>query len=114
MKKLTDQDSALKHFREAATRHAEATEEGDFRTANKAYRELTVVRTFLQEQEAMESLALLLRDEPEGVTIWAATFLLPIMEKDAVATLEAIAAQPGSRRFDAEMTLREWKAGRLR
>lgn len=55
----------------------------------------------------------LMADQSDAVATWAATHSLPVAEKDALATLEAIAKKGGMIGFGAGMVIKEWKSGRL-
>lgn len=61
-----------------------------------------------------EFLTSLLNDEDLSVVRAAATYLLPLREVEAVQALEEVAKDgPPLIAFGAEMTLKEWQAGRL-
>jgi hypothetical protein len=48
------------------------------------------------------------------VQVWAASHVLEFAPADAEAMLERLArGAPGIARLDAEMTLKEWRAGNL-
>lgn len=113
MAKIKDTEAALVCFERAALLHAEATEAGDFKVANKAYRDLSKAVDFLKQHDAVQQLDLFLAHSSEGVRAWAATYLLPIEENRSIQILEEIALGGGIRSLAAEMTLKEWRAGTL-
>lgn len=54
MTKMKDAAVALIKFEEAAIKHAEAIEHGDYKTANKSYAIIAKVIAFLKEQNEVE------------------------------------------------------------
>lgn len=114
MTKFEDKRTALLVFEEAAIAHDIATEKGDYKTANKSHAMIMNVINFLKEQNEVISLLEFLNHPAEGVSAWAATYLLPVLEKEASNTLERIAAGKGIRSFAAQITLKEWKKGNLK
>jgi hypothetical protein len=46
--------------------------------------------------------------------MWAATFLLPIQEKEAIRALELITAEDGIHSLTSRTTIQEWQNGRLK
>lgn len=54
MTKMKDAAVALIKFEEAAIKHAEATEHGDYKTANKSYAIIAKVIAFLKVQNEVE------------------------------------------------------------
>jgi hypothetical protein len=114
MTKYNNTESALVKFEEAATMHAEATEQGDYKTANKCYAIIAKAATYLKEKSEIQKLSGFLEHNSTGVRLWAATYLLPFMESEGVSALEKIAKGKGIHSLDAEMTLREWRNGNLK
>jgi hypothetical protein len=112
--KIKDVEMALKLFESAAVAHAEASEKGDYKKANKNYVILEKAITFLRDHGRVQLLTKFLSHEDMGIRVWAATYLLPTQENIAVKVLEAIASGPsGIQRLDAETTLSEWRKGNL-
>lgn len=114
MNRFKNVEDSLKSFKEAATKHALATEQGDYKIANKCYAIIVAAVNFLQEQDELQKLSFLLDDNSIGVCMWAATFLLPIDEKRAMQKLDEIANGDGILSFNAQMTLSEWGKGNLK
>ena len=114
MVKFKDTKTALEKFEEAAAKHAEATEQGDYRTANKCYAVIAKAMLFLKEQNELQQLSVLLNHGSVGVCGWAATYLLPIKEREAIQVLEQIAGGAGIHSFTAKTTLSEWQKGNLK
>ena len=113
MTKVTDIKSAITLFQEAAIKHAEATEEGDYKTANKSYDLIAKAVTYLKKEDAIAELKHLICNSSAGVRLWAACYLLPITEKESISILEEISKSPGILALDAETTISEWKKGNL-
>lgn len=103
-------------FSSAARSHGAGTLEGDSVATNLAYRSIVEALEDLRRapDQGENALRELLTDEDPSVATWAAVFLLPLDEQSASAVLERIAASGVPLlAFNARMTLREWKAGRL-
>lgn len=114
MTKIKDIKTALLKFEKAAVKHAEATEQGDYRTVNKNYAVIAKVITFLKQHDSIEKLSEFLNHSSVGVRLWAATYLLPVLETEALRVLKQIASTTGIHSFDAEMTVSEWENGNLK
>lgn len=114
MKKIIDLNSALLMFQEAAIKHAEATEKGDYKLGNKNYAVIAKIISFLKEQNKLEVLSELLNHDSVGVRMWAATFLLPFHEKEGLQVLNKIASESGILSFTAKTTVSEWEKGNLK
>jgi len=97
-----------------ATDYREATLGSDYIKANKCYKKITECYCKLKDLQAVSSLKDLLQHENESVVVWASLHLLPYESKIAEDALARIAKKGGLIAFDAEMTLKEWKAGRLK
>ena len=106
--------TALNNFEQAATKHADATEQGDYKVANACYTTISETVKFLKKNGKLSELKAYLNHSAIGVRIWAATNLLPVLESEAMETLEQIAKESGIHSLDAEITIREWKKGNLR
>lgn len=48
-----------------------------------------------------------------GIRLWAATYLLPVFEKDSLRVLKEISALNGIISFIAKNTISEWEKGNL-
>jgi hypothetical protein len=114
MTKIIDTATAILKFEEAATKHAEATEQGDYKTANKNYAIIVKVVTFLKEHDEIQKLSELLSHSSDGVKGWAATYLLPLKEREAMKALGEIAKGSGIHSLTAETTISEWEKGNLK
>lgn len=114
MTKIKDTAAAILKFEEAATKHAEATEQGDYKTANKSYAVIVKAITFLKEQNEIQRLHEFLNYSSVGVRMWAATYLLPVLESEGLRVLKQIAGKTGIHSFTAKTTISEWEKGNLK
>ncbi|MEN1785785.1 MAG: DUF2019 domain-containing protein [Bacteroidota bacterium] len=114
MIKIKDIETALVVFEEASIKQAEATEEGDYKTGNKRYSEITKAAEFIKSEDAVESLKQFLSHTSIGVRMWAACYLLPVDEKEGKRVLKEIAKSSGIHALTADTTLSEWKKGNLK
>ena len=103
-------------YEEAATMQWQAIQEGSSRTANTQYKRIVAAWKELRSrgQEGQAALLRLMRSSNPHVRGWAASHVLEFDPGTAEAELTRLANGPPSPvRLDAEMTLREWRAGRL-
>ncbi len=110
-------ESLLERFKEAATSHGEKTSAGDYKKTNKAYdRMIAAVRAMRQLPDRGQAiLESLLTDPDASVRSGAACYLLPLNERAAIPILEEVANSKNPLiSLDAEMVLKEWRAGRLK
>jgi hypothetical protein len=114
MTKIKDIDTALLKFEEAAIKHAEATEQGDYKTGNKNYAVIAKVIAYLKEHNDIDKLFDFLNHSSIGVRMWAATYLLPIKETEGLRVLKQIASETGILSFTAKTTVSEWEKGNLK
>jgi hypothetical protein len=104
-------------FIEGARQHGEGTVEGNAPAANRAYKKLiAALREIRRTPDKGEAfLAKQLRSENPSVVTWSALHLLPYRQDEAVLALQRVAETgPPLIAFGAEMTLKEWRAGRLK
>ena len=114
MRTIKDIATALALFEEAANAHADATEKGDYKVANKNYRIINNVINFLDNSNERELLKKFLTHTSESVKSWAATYLLTVYESESIMVLEKIAGGTGIHSLDAATTLNEWRKGNLK
>lgn len=102
---------------DSAILHHEKLLLGDPKGSNRQHdRLIKAIRQIRkQSDQGRVFLSDLLEHENDSVRLWAACHLLTIDEKKAVETLKKIAAKTATWQLqtDAEMTISEWKAGRL-
>jgi HEAT repeat protein len=100
-----------------AVEQGRCTESGDFRKGNAAYDAMIAALAELPRRaDRGEAPLLELLDHPnEWVKLSAATHLLPLRSEVASELLDKLASSlRAALRFEAEMVLREWRAGRLK
>src|SRR4051812_49263179 len=107
MKRINDISDALKLFEDAALKHAEATETGDYKTANKNYDKIVEAIQFLKEKNQLDGLLKFLNHDSDGVRVWAAGYLLFTHSGEGVRTLEEISKTKGIQSLNASTTLSE-------
>jgi Domain of unknown function (DUF2019) len=112
-KQLENIADALTEFEIAANQHGEATEQGNYKEANKNYGKIAKVITFLKEQNSINELLPLIEHPSLGVRLWASTYLLPVKKEEAIRELKNIIRGGSFCAFTAETTLSEWKKGNL-
>jgi len=115
MTKIKDEEMALELFERAAIEHVRSNENSDYKSANRNYDLIVKAVAFLKNRGEVGLLSKFLSHDSDGVRVWAAAYLLPIQEYDAVKVLDAIANGPrGIQRLDAATTLSEWQKGNLK
>jgi len=109
-------DAKAQKFIAAAADHGRYTLEGDFKACNEAYDRVVLSATELRKSEdgGRASFEGLLIHPDMSVRLCAAAYLLRHNESAALKTLNEVASGSGLVAFDAEMTAKEWKAGRLK
>ncbi len=105
---------ALELFVLNANSHALAIENGDYKTANKAYDKIVQAANFLKSRNQILLLSDLLDHTSVGVRSWAACYLLPVAEVKAKSVLEEISKREDIHGFNAEMDLVQWEKGELK
>ena len=116
MKKFEDiaSQEILSFYREAAIDHGLATNSGDHKRANAAYKKLILALREIRQRgdEAIKEFMNLLEDCDLSVRLWAATHALEFKHGVAERTLKMIASGPSSlQEFSARLVLDEWKSG---
>lgn len=114
MSRIINIETALLLFKEAAIRHAEATEQGDHKKANISFDQIVEAVDFLKSNNSNDQLLGLFLEPSAGVQMWAATYLLPSHEKESMKILNQIVRLGGILSLSAETTLDEWKKGNLK
>lgn len=100
----------------AAASHGESTRRGDHKAANANADLIATAYTVLKERglESQQMMLPLLDDQDASVRSWAASHALEFASSPAEATLRHLVENDSSIvGFNAKMTLREWRAGRL-
>lgn len=102
-------------YRQAATQHGKSIEMGDHQVANRAADRVSTIYAELRRRglEAQRQLLPLLEDTNLRVRGWAAAHALEFAKEKGESVLTKLALQPGLLGFSAQMTLTEWREGRL-
>lgn len=111
--KIKNIETALADFEDYADKHGKASEDGDSRTGSKCYRKIEEIFEFLKKENTRDKFQKFLSHPSSGIRLWAATFLLPINEKEAKKVLNEITQIGGIVSFSAKMILQEWNKGNL-
>jgi hypothetical protein len=112
-----ESDEALvETYRIAANDHSRANASGDYRAGNRAHDRLALAYRTLRARGpgSQAKLLHLIRDPEVGVRAWAAAHALEFSPAEGEPVLVELAAKSDIEGFSAQMTLREWRAGRLR
>lgn len=96
-----------------ATRHGDATENGNSDEANSAYHELDALFAKIIRLGIRENLVPLLKHKIPAVRAKAAIHTYVLDPQRSGAVLESVAAGAGLVGFSAKMTLKQLKAGGL-
>jgi hypothetical protein len=108
-------DELVGQYRAAASKHGEATLRGTPRVANRNADVVAAVYRELRRRGDERALSALLDDDDRGVRGWAGAHALEFAPSEGESVLEILAAEDfGLVSFSAEITLEEWRAGRLR
>ena len=114
MKKIEDVQEALKLFEDAAQKRNAAINEGHSKIANRNYDKIVNIAKYLRDCKSLHELSIFYTHPDIGVRKTAATYLLPVNEKESIKVLKEIAKLNGLAAFDAKMTIQEWENGNLR
>lgn len=104
-------EKAYLTFAEAATEQAKAMENGDYKKAKKNYKIMVNAARVLRETDNIKNISNLLDSKSTGVRMWAATFLLPVFENEAMRVLLPIANEKGIHSSTAKTMIDKWKKG---
>jgi hypothetical protein len=106
----------LSRYRESAKLHGEATECGDHKKANQAAEQIAAAYRALRSfgADAQQQIGFLMGDPHPGVRLWSASHSLVLSNSQAQVVLAKLAEANSLIGMSADMTLKEWRAGRLR
>lgn len=110
---LPTTDQLVARYAAAARRHGEATLDGNDRGNDDADEIATIYRE-LRQRRSQSALLPLLRTDDRRVRAWAAAHALEFAPGEGEPVLLQLAESRDIIGFDAETTLSEWRAGRLR
>ena len=100
-------------FVELCIKKGNADESGQYKIGNKCYSLLISYYYELKANGDLNSLMPLLKHEECYVRLWSAYFLLNTNKNEAEKTLKDLCQLKGLIGITAEMTLSEWKKGKL-
>lgn len=111
-----DLEQLIARYAESAAAHRAASESGDYKLANKQYAIIARTHKELLQRgnHGRARLLELLTHESAGVRGWAAAHALEFAPAEAEPVLIELSNAVGTQGMSARMTLREWRAGRLR
>jgi|HubBroStandDraft_1064217.scaffolds.fasta_scaffold15995_3 hypothetical protein len=111
-----EMNDAEKQFVESARAHGHYTKEGIPFATNAAYdKAIAAIRVLRTSPDRGQSFFMTCLSDPDpSVVKWAAIRLLSDKQHEAVKALERVARGDDLVAFGAEMTLEEWRAGRLK
>lgn len=108
-------DELVVLYRDAAKIHGDTTLTGGYKLGNPKAVLIADVYRELRRRGTESVLAVLLEDPDPGVRGWAGAHALEFAPSEGEQVLEALEADDhGLISFSAEITLEEWRAGRLR
>ena len=105
-----------RRFVEAAQSHGLHRNAGDPGPTNAAYDKAIAALRALQTlpDRGQRFLLACLENPNPSVVLWAAFYLLPQSEAEALDALKRVSSGVDRVAFDAETALEEWRAGRLK
>ena len=107
-------ENLIKEYILGAEEHGKGTESGDHKRANLGYSRLNDSYKKLKEQDPnLCALEPLLNNSDKSVRSWAASHLLLVNSEVALPILEKISQEKGTVAFSAEMTIKQWREGKL-
>jgi hypothetical protein len=86
----------------------------DYKTANKKYDEITQAAAFLRDKDRLLILKTLFDNRNNGVKLWAAVYLLPVLEEESTEILLELSRESAMVSLNAKITLEEWRKGNLK
>jgi hypothetical protein len=111
-----DTNLLIEGYRQAARQHGDATEIGDYKSANRFAESVATIFAELKRRgpQSQQLLLKCLEDPSPGVRLWAASHALEFAPAKAEKVLGDLSK--GGRLVDvsAAVTLKEWHSGRLR
>ncbi len=114
MKTIKSVEEAISLFEENSIKQAQTMETGDYKVGNLCFDNKIKCLSYLYEHEKLELLENYLSHENVGVRETAAYAYLSICPQKGEEVLSEIAnGDYGFHSINAEMTLKEWKGGRL-
>ncbi|MFT3727119.1 MAG: DUF2019 domain-containing protein [Terricaulis sp.] len=109
------EEELIQAYHDSAKRHGEATKNGDPEAANSAAKSVTAIYGELRRRgrSTQDKLLPLLFDAEPSVRLWSASHVLEFAPSEGEAVLSKLSESASLLGLDAEVTLEEWRAGRL-
>jgi hypothetical protein len=104
---------SLSAFINAAIKHGDATESGDYKSANKAYAQIINAKDDLKNAGKLKLLFELLNHTSISVRLWAAREMLPYYKDESIKVLRDITKLNNIYSLDADTVISEWQKGNL-
>lgn len=107
-------DKLINEYAEFAAAHSKNLSNGNSDAANEAFDNLLATLKQIDASGLTKELFTLFNHPDRSVQLSAAAHTLEINPKLAIQKLNDLSKEPGMLSFRAEMTLKEWNAGRLK
>ena len=114
--KKAELEELIKAYSEAAKIQGESTENGDYKTGNKASDLLSAIYAELKRRghDAQAALLPLLHNDDPGIRLWAASHAMEFSPSEGKPVLKALIPIGKFLGLCAKTTLSEWKKGNLK
>ena len=111
-----NKEELVNSFIKNTTLEDEFTDQGDHKKVNETYwKIIKIIKAINDIDPKFDSLEHLLKHKNDSVKTWTAAIMLFTEKKDKAAKfLKKLGKKKGFVALDAMMTLKEWKAGRLK
>jgi hypothetical protein len=111
-----DTNLLIEHYRQAARQHGDATEIGDYKSANRFAESVATIFAELKRRgpQSRQLLLKCLEYPSPGVRLWAASHALEFAPARAEQALGDLSKAERLVGVSAAATLKEWHRGRLR
>lgn len=103
-------EAAVNAVVESSFKHEIATENGDYKTANKNYNVINKAVLYLKENNGIANLKELLNSDEVSVKLWVASYLIRDDDPQAISVLKDIASKSiRHHSYAAELILEGWR-----
>lgn len=114
-KTFENNNSAIETLIDSANKHSNASEMGDYKSANKNFTLIQKAVYYLRENDGINKLEELLNHKDISVRLAAASYFLAHNADKAILILENIVRQKiPHKSFEAKMVLDEYRKGNLK
>ncbi|GHU69172.1 hypothetical protein FACS189413_07590 [Bacteroidia bacterium] len=113
--KFKNQEDAISTIIFSAEQHSIASEEGNYKIANKNYDKIHIAIMYLRNMNSVDKLYDLLSNEKISVRLAVASYLLSDNPQKAIPILqEIVSSNLPHKSFTASLVLQEWEKGNLK